>query len=56
MKIRKIGLRIRSGWSGPLMHYEVECTIHGKQVDYEHGYTSYVGCPLCLVEEVAKRG
>ena len=44
----------KTGWSGYLPFYLVQCKNHGSFVDYSHGYSEYFTCPKCS-EEAKKR-
>ena len=46
-----IGHRIRPGWKGSLPFYAFECQRHGVVVNYPHGYSQRLECPLCQNEE-----
>jgi len=51
----RIGWLRGPGWSAWLPAVAFVCERHGVVVDYEHGFTSRLECPLCILEELACR-
>jgi len=37
----------KPGWNGELPFYIAKCRQHGYFLDYPHGWSGYLHCPLC---------
>ena len=49
----RIGWLRGPGWASWLPAVAFVCERHGVVVDYEHGFTGRLECPICALEERA---
>jgi hypothetical protein len=45
--VKSVGVYMRTGWKEPQMFYQGYCKLHGRVVNYLHGYDQAFYCPVC---------